>query len=69
MTGYAHGEPVRKIDEMRAAVAAKELTEEEAIDALFAWAQRVGWQITRASAEKEVKGNRKIVRTDIWRYR
>lgn len=69
MSGYAHGEPVRKIDEMRAAVAAKELTEDEAIDALFAWAQRVGWQITRAGAEEEVKGNRKIVRTDIWRYR
>lgn len=69
MSGYAHGEPVRKIDEMRAAVAAKELTEDEAIDALFAWAQRVGWQITRASAEEEVKGNRKMFQEDVWRYR
>lgn len=56
---YEHGEPTRKIEEMRAAVAAKTMTVDEAIDALFAWAQEVGWEITRQGVEGNIRGGSK----------
>jgi predicted rRNA methylase YqxC with S4 and FtsJ domains len=55
---YEHGEPMRKINEYRAKVAAKTMTEEAAIDEMFAWAQRVGWEVTRSSVESDISGKR-----------
>jgi hypothetical protein len=54
--GYEHGEPQRKIDAARAAVAAGTITEDAAIDELFAWAQRVGWGSTREGIRANVQG-------------
>jgi hypothetical protein len=49
-------EPSTKTNELRAAVAAKAMTEDEATDALFAWAQSVDWTITRYGAMILIRG-------------
>jgi hypothetical protein len=47
---YKPGDPERKASELRAAIAAETMTDAEASDALFAWAQEVGLEITRSGA-------------------
>lgn len=54
---YQPGEPVRRARELRARVAADELTEAEAADELFTWDQRVGWAVTREGAAQYVAEN------------
>jgi hypothetical protein len=51
MTGYKPGDPERKAQELRAAIADKTMTEDEAADAMYSWAEEVGYVITRSGAE------------------
>jgi hypothetical protein len=50
MRKFKPGEPERKAQELRAAIADKTMTEAEAIDALATWAEEVGLKITRQGA-------------------
>ena len=54
MGKFKPGDPERKANELRAAIADKTMTEDEAANAMYAWAQEVGYVITRSGAESSV---------------
>jgi hypothetical protein len=56
VTGYVPGDPGLRLEHYKAEVAAKRMTAEQAADALFAWAQSVGWQVTRQACLADIEG-------------